>query len=53
MKNFIEKHPFWFALGFTVVVLQILGLVVVVVGARILGLPELPVRIAEIGRAHV
>jgi membrane protease YdiL (CAAX protease family) len=46
MKNFIEKHPFWFALGFTIVVLQILGLVVVVVGARILGFPELPVRIA-------
>lgn len=46
MKNFIEKHPFWFALGFTVVVLQLLGLVVVIVGARILGLPEFPVRIA-------
>ena len=45
MKDFIEKHPFWFALGFTIVVLEILGLVVVVVGARILGLPELPVRV--------
>jgi len=45
MKNFIEKHPFWFSLGFTIIVLQLLGLVVVVVGARILGFPELPVRI--------
>jgi membrane protease YdiL (CAAX protease family) len=45
MKNFIEKHPFWFALGFTIIVLQLLGLVVVVVGARILGFPELPVRV--------
>ena len=45
MKNFIERHPFWFALGFTVIVLQLLGLVVVVVGARILGFPELPVRV--------
>ena len=46
MKNFIEKHPVWFALAFTVVVLQLLGLVVVVIGARILGFPELPVRVA-------
>jgi membrane protease YdiL (CAAX protease family) len=45
MKSFIEKHPVWFALGFTIVVLQLLGLVVVVVGARILGFPELPVRV--------
>ncbi len=45
MKNFIEKHPVWFALGFTVIVLQLLGLIVVVVGARILGFPELPVRV--------
>jgi membrane protease YdiL (CAAX protease family) len=45
MKNFIEKHPFWFALGFTIIVLQMLGLVVVVVGARMLGFPELPVRV--------
>jgi len=46
MKNFIEKHPFWFALGFTIIVLQLLGLVVVIVGARMLGFPELPVRVA-------
>ncbi|HSF83076.1 MAG TPA: CPBP family intramembrane glutamic endopeptidase [Anaerolineales bacterium] len=45
MKSFIEKHPFWFSLLFTVVVMQLLGLVVVIVGARILGLPELPVRV--------
>ncbi len=45
MKNLIEKHPFWFSLGFTIVVLQLLGLVVVVVGSRILGFPELPVRV--------
>lgn len=45
MKSFIEKHPFWFALGFTIVVMQLLGLVVVVVG-RALGLPELPLRLA-------
>ena len=46
MKNFIEKHPFWFSLGFTVVIMQILGFAVVVVGARILRFPELPVRAA-------
>ncbi len=46
MKSFIQKHPFWFALLFTVGIMQILGFVVVVVGARILGLPELPVRVA-------
>jgi len=45
MKSFIEKHPFWFALGFTIVVMQLLGLVVVVVG-RALGLPVLPLRLA-------
>lgn len=45
MKNFIEKHPFWFALGFTIIVMQLLGLVVVVAG-RAFGLPELPLRVA-------
>jgi len=45
MKNFMEKHPFWFSLGFTIIVLQLLGLVVVIVGARLLGFPELPVRV--------
>jgi membrane protease YdiL (CAAX protease family) len=44
MKSFIEKHPFWFALGFTVVIMQLLGIVVVVIG-RVLGIPELPVRV--------
>ncbi len=44
MKNFIEKHPFWFALGFTIIVMQLLGFLVVVIG-RALGLPELPVRL--------
>jgi len=48
MKNIIEKHPFWFALGFTIVLEQLLGLVVFVVGARILGLPELPVRVVVV-----
>ena len=46
MKSFIERHPFWFSLLFTVIVMQVLGFVVVVVGARILGFPELPVRVA-------
>ncbi|MEZ4659188.1 MAG: CPBP family intramembrane glutamic endopeptidase [Caldilineaceae bacterium] len=45
MKAFMEKHPFWFALGFTVIVLQLLGLIVVVVGARVLGFPMLPMRV--------
>jgi len=45
MKNFIEKHPFWFALGFTILVMQLLGLVVVVIG-RVLGFPEVPLRVA-------
>ena len=48
MKNFIEKHPLWFALSFTIVVEQLLGLVVFVVGARIVGLPELPVRVVVV-----
>jgi membrane protease YdiL (CAAX protease family) len=45
MKNFIERHPFWFALGFTIIVMQLFGLVVAVVG-RTLGFPEIPVRVA-------
>lgn len=45
MKAFMEKHPFWFALGFTVIVLQLLGLIVVIVGARVLGFPMLPMRL--------
>lgn len=45
MKAFMEKQPFWFALGFTVIVLQLLGLIVVVVGARVLGFPMLPMRV--------
>lgn len=48
MKNFIEKHPFWFALGFTIVITQLLGLVIFVVGARIFGLPDLPVRVVVV-----
>ncbi len=45
MKSFIERHPFWFALGFTVVVMQLLGLVVVIIG-RALGIPEIPIRVS-------
>lgn len=45
MKSFIEKHPFWFALGFTVIVMQLLGLVVVVMG-RVIGIPEIPLRVS-------
>jgi len=48
MKKFITEHPIWFALGFTIVLEQLLGLVVFVVGARILGLPELPVRVVVV-----
>ena len=48
MKNFIEKHPFWFGLGFMVIVEQILGIVIFIVGARILGFPELPVRVVVV-----
>jgi len=48
MKTFIEKHPFWFALCFTIIIEQVLGLVVFVIGARILGLPELPVRVVVV-----
>jgi membrane protease YdiL (CAAX protease family) len=48
MKNFIEKHPFWFSLLFTILIMQALGFVVVIVGARILGLPELPVRVVAV-----
>ncbi len=44
MKNFIEKHPFWFALGLTVLI-TILGLVVVV-GGRALGLSQETLTIA-------
>jgi len=47
MKNFIEKHPFWFSLGFVVVVMEILAIVVVVLG-RVLGLPDLPIRIGAV-----
>ncbi len=46
MKNFIERHPFWFSLLFTIIVMQLLGFAVIVIGARILGLPELPIRVA-------
>jgi membrane protease YdiL (CAAX protease family) len=49
MKAFIEKHPFWFALGFTIVVLELLGLAVAVIGIRVLGFPELPVRVIAAG----
>jgi len=47
MKSFIEKHPFWFALLFTVIVMQFLGLIVVVIG-RALGLPDIPLRMAAV-----
>jgi len=47
MKNFIEKHPFWFALLFTVIVMQFFGLVVVVIG-RTLGFPDIPLRMAAV-----
>ncbi len=38
MKNFIEKHPVWFAIAFTVVVMQVLGLVTAVI-CKSFGLP--------------
>jgi len=37
MKNFIEKHPVWFSIAFTIIVMQILGIVTVVI-CRALGL---------------
>jgi len=48
MKNFIEKHPFWFSLLFTIIVMQILGFVVVAIG-RVLGLPNLVMRTSAMG----
>ena len=48
MKNFIEKHPFWFSLLFTIVVMQILGFVVAAL-ARVLGLPDLVMRTSAMG----
>ena len=48
MKNFIEKHPFWFSLLFTIIVMQILGFVVAVLG-RVLGLPDLVMRTSAMG----
>jgi membrane protease YdiL (CAAX protease family) len=48
MKNFIEKHPFWFSLLFTIVVMQILGFVVAVIG-RVLGLPDMVMRTSAMG----
>ncbi len=47
MKSFIEKHPFWFALLFTVIVMQLFGLVVVVIG-RVLGFSDIPLRMAAV-----
>jgi len=44
MKNFIEKHPFWFALGLTVLI-TILGLLIVV-SSRALGLSQEALTIA-------
>lgn len=38
MKAFMNNHPFWFALGLTVLI-SIVGLVIVVAG-RALGLPQ-------------
>ncbi len=38
MKNFIEKHPVWFAIGLTVLI-TVLGLVIVV-GSRALGFSQ-------------
>lgn len=48
MKDFVEKYPFWFALGFTVIVMQLLGIVAVVI-CRVLGLPEMVYRMAAAG----
>jgi membrane protease YdiL (CAAX protease family) len=48
MKNFIEKHPFWFSLLFTIIVMQILGFAVAVIG-RVLGLPDLVIRTSAMG----
>ena len=48
MKNFIEKHPFWFSLLFTIIVMQILGFVVAVIG-RVLGLPNMVMRTSAMG----
>lgn len=45
MKSFIERHPFWFALGLTVLI-TVLGLVVIIVGSRVLGLSQEVVNIA-------
>jgi len=45
MKKFAEKYPFWFSLAFTVLIMQMLGVVTVVVG-RALGAAEQPVRVA-------
>lgn len=41
MKNFVERSPIWFALGLTVA-MNLLGFIVVVVGGRILGMPQIP-----------
>ena len=38
MRNFIEKHPFWFALILTTLI-TVLGIVVVVIG-RVVGIPQ-------------
>jgi len=48
MKNFIDKHPFWFSLLFTIIVMQMLGFVVAVIG-RVLGLPDLVMRTSAMG----
>lgn len=48
MKSFIEKHPFWFSLLFTIIVMQILGFVVAILG-RVLGLPDLVIRTSAMG----
>lgn len=41
MKSFIEKHPFWFVLIFTVAI-NAIGFVVVA-GGRVIGLPQIPI----------
>jgi len=48
MKNFIEKHPFWFSVAFTVLVMQILGIVTVVI-CRALGFSVVAYKVASAG----
>jgi len=48
MKSFIEKHPFWFALAFVIVVMEALGFAAAAFTIKVLGLEGLPVRLAAV-----